>query len=224
MDGAGFWLLFFVPWAATGLGAAAYMARHGHFWPAWAALGLAFGPLILPLALEARRHERTAMARVLATGRPAGGPIDVLVGIDGSEASHGALHHAVSLVGRRMGRLTLAMVVDFDTGGPGERPELAMATQLALARAEELGAEEHVRPDVVLLAGMPAEALLRYAREHGFELLVVGAHGHGRAIGLGSVAATLARHADLPVLIGPPLAVAFEQPAPDLEDPANLFL
>jgi nucleotide-binding universal stress UspA family protein len=57
------------------------------------------------------------------------------------------------------------------------------------------------RPQTVLLGGVPAEALQRYALEHD-DVLVARRRGHGgsRAL-LGTLASRLARESRLPVLL-----------------------
>jgi nucleotide-binding universal stress UspA family protein len=57
-------------------------------------------------------------------------------------------------------------------------------------------------PETIVLAGRPATALLGYATSKDYDLLVVGSRGHGasKAV-LGSVAATLVRAPELPVLV-----------------------
>ena len=58
-----------------------------------------------------------------------------------------------------------------------------------------------VQPEV--LVGPPATEIVRYAREHGIDLIVVGTHGRGpiRRAFVGSVAERVLREAACPVLI-----------------------
>ena len=54
----------------------------------------------------------------------------------------------------------------------------------------------------VLLRGQPAAALQEYARAASYQLLAVGTRGEGRSLAvLGSVASSLARGTDIPVLL-----------------------
>jgi len=55
----------------------------------------------------------------------------------------------------------------------------------------------------VLIDDQPAAAIVRFAREHAIDEIVMGSHGRG-AVGrllLGSVASEVARHADIPVTL-----------------------
>jgi nucleotide-binding universal stress UspA family protein len=183
-----------VVWVAIGLIASLVMGRRGHDAFGWLVLGAVLGPLAVPLAVRAVRGERPRSARVVRTGSEGEGAIDVLVGIDGSDTSARALEAAVSLLGPRVGRLTLAQVVEHDA------PPIRRDTETSLGLlAATLG--DGVAGAVVLI-GKPSEALSSYATSNDFEMLVVGRRGRGasRAL-LGSTATQLAHGADVPVLI-----------------------
>ncbi len=51
--------------------------------------------------------------------------------------------------------------------------------------------------------GQPGESIARYAREGGFDLIVMGSHGHGRLANLmlGSVTTMVLSHCSVPVLL-----------------------
>ena len=190
-------------WVTIGVSSAVVMGRRGHSWYAWAALGAVFGPLVIPLALNDVKREQEAHAITLAQGERSEGPIRVVVGIDGSAESHAALNSVIDLLGHRLGALILAAVVDYDTAlsnQPWEerdRAEADLATAAAVV-AERLGRT----PETVLLAGMPATALIDHATASGAHLLAIGSRGHGATKALlGSAATHLAAHASLPVLI-----------------------
>jgi nucleotide-binding universal stress UspA family protein len=75
-------------------------------------------------------------------------------------------------------------------------------------------------PDVPItvarIGGDPAEEILRYARRHPIDLIVVGTHGHtgaGRML-LGNVAERVVRGARCPVLVVPVLRQGAAAPAP----------
>ena len=70
-----------------------------------------------------------------------------------------------------------------------------------------------------VVVGEPAEALLRAAEQYGADVLVMGTHGRyglNRWFG-GSVAETVARRADLPVLVVREASVQEPDGAPDSE-------
>ena len=124
----------------------------------------------------------------------------MLVGIDGSVQSAAALRAALDLLGDRIGRLTLAGVIDYDSaisGRPWDTERLAIDELGRLAATVE-----DPKPSTALLVGDPAAALARHAAEDGYELLVVGRRGHGASKALlGSTAMKLGRGTDVPVLI-----------------------
>ena len=74
------------------------MGRLGHSSYAWGLLGLLLGPIALLLALVEVRNERPWWTRLVASGDPGGGPVDVLVGIDGSPESAAATAAALDTI------------------------------------------------------------------------------------------------------------------------------
>jgi nucleotide-binding universal stress UspA family protein len=197
-------------WIGVGLLLALLMGRRGHDPFAWWLLGTTLGPLALPLAISAERHREDRVWPVRA-GRPGQGPVDVLVGLDGSAEAAAALATVLDLLGPRLGRLTLATVtgldasVEHDRALARARAELERQGRLVQLRlsTRQHGPDDGRRvPALVLVAGRPAEALQRLAVEGGYDLLVVGTRGAGLSkVLLGSTATTLAAHAMLPVLL-----------------------
>ncbi|MEX0755365.1 MAG: universal stress protein [Actinomycetota bacterium] len=194
-------LLIAVVWVAIGSIVTFVMGRRGHDLFNWGVLGAVFGPLVIFLALDAARHEPEATApRQVRVGTPGPGPVQVLVGIDGSAESTAAMSHAIDLLGDRIGQLTLAAVIDHDAArtarpwGAAADAERALETCAASVVAWD--------PETVVLAGAPGAALLQHATDKDYDLLVVGSRGHGasKAV-LGSVASRLVRAPGLPVLI-----------------------
>ncbi len=200
MDATQKLLLVGAVWAAIGVAASILMGRRGHSSFAWLVLGAALGPLCIPVAMVAVFEERARRMREVVDGRAGQGPVDILVGIDGSSESEDALRRAGALFGTRVGRLTLASVEDFDTAASGGSSMSEERTSLLLERmASEFGAQ---RPSAIILSGRPAEALIRYATDESYELIAIGRRGRGasKAV-MGSTASRLARGADVPVLI-----------------------
>lgn len=181
-------------WLSVGLTLSLVMGRRGHDAFGWLILGTLFGPLGAIFAVEARREEQMR-PEVVAPERSHGpGPVDVLVGMDGSPESRAALEGAVALLGPRLGRLTLATVIPYDTG---------VATQrTARAEIERQGAAVEAGPELELLHGRPGAALLPSAAEGGYDLLVIGTRGAGAAKAfLGSTAVAVSESAKMPVLL-----------------------
>jgi nucleotide-binding universal stress UspA family protein len=185
--------------------------RLGHSPFAWGLLGLVLGPIALLLAPVEVRNERPWWTR-LASGDPGGGPVDVLVGIDGSPESAAATTAALELLSDRVGRLTLVAVTEVDDSVAGHqerarlRDELERQAEVVRAWLQEhdaIGqAKGKVTPELQLMSGPPVRTLDTIAAEDGYGLLVVGARGAGMSsVLLGSVATKLAARASVPVLI-----------------------
>ena len=206
--------LGFAAWIVTGIVLGLVMGRRGHNAFGWLVIGSILGPLAVIIALVLAHDEPQGASRTLVPAVRGQGPVDVLVGLDGSPEAANALHAALAILGPRVGRLSLAGVVDYDlaaTDPPAEgerqlRAELARqeAYVLSLAPRFELAsaASHAAHPEVVILTGRPSTALTTKATEEGFDLIVVGTRGRGlsRAL-LGSVASELASHSKVPVLL-----------------------
>jgi len=196
-DSFGLVILIIAAWLTIGLMLSVLMGRRGHNSFGWLVLGAVFGPLGVVLAVDAWRHaERLAPVPASDVLPQVGaGPVDVLVGYDGSPESGAAIDAAVALLGDRIGRLTVATVVNYGSVPGDER----MARQ-ALRR---LAARVPARPSAFeVLHGHPSAALTQYAIEGGYELIAVGARGKGvsRAV-YGSAASELARDGKIPTLV-----------------------
>lgn len=195
-------VLIVVGWIAFGPALSLVMGRRGHSAAAWGVTGMFLGPLAVPVALSAaRRHHETTVA-VLTEGAVGAGPLSVLAAIDGSDEARAALARAVSVLGDRMGRLTLVHVASVDAADDAvlmER-EANEARQWMAAARQALGG--HTATECVV-AGPPAPTLARIAAEDGDDLLVVGSRGRGMSPRLlGSVVQALAGSSPVPVLIG----------------------
>lgn len=190
-------------WVLIGVTASLVMGRRGHSAYTWLLLGAVFGPLVVPIGMTAVRAERRdprAQARFVEVGEQGSGTVNVLVGIDGSVQSAAALRAALELFADRIGRLTLAGVIDYDSaisGRPWDTERLAVVELNRIAASVEVP-----RPATVVLVGNPAAALAKHAAGDGYELLVVGRRGHGASKALlGSTAMKLGHGADVPVLV-----------------------
>lgn len=190
-------------WALVGVAASIVMGRRGHSPFTWLLLGAILGPLAIPLALLALRDERRdprVKARPLREGTLGSGTVDVLVGIDGSVQSSAALRAATDLFAERIGRLTLAGVIDYDIAISGRTWDTErLATETLERSAASVGV---MGVGTVLLVGQPAAALMTHAVEGGYDVLLVGRRGHGASKALlGSTAMRLVNTAEIPVLV-----------------------
>lgn len=128
-------------------------------------------------------------------------PAKVMVGLDGSVGSIGALDWAMDLV-----QNTTAEIVAVHAPGP-------RVSQAVLSRAAHVVRDEWCEPlrardvthSVRIEAGEARSALTRAAEEEGVDLIVVGARGLGplRGLLLGSVAGYLVRYATRPIAVVP---------------------
>ncbi|MEF8790052.1 MAG: universal stress protein [Haloarculaceae archaeon] len=158
------------------------------------------------------RFAEVPVLTVRATGgsRLEGDYEDVLVPTDGSDPAAAAIDHGVAIAERTGARVHAVNVVNVDAFGVGPdyasveelrrhlEAEGQRATDEFAARAEEAGLEAVT--DV--RGGTPAKTLLRYAEEHGIDLIAMGTHGRtglGRYV-LGSTTERVLRRSDAPVL------------------------
>ena len=152
-------LLVLAVWLTVGITLAVLMGRRGHGAFEWFLIGTILGPIALPLAWGRISSEPAAPNRetVDVVPGPGTGPVDVLVGIDGSPESESALRTAVELLGPRIGRLTLVGVTGFDHGNP----QVEADTEHALQTLQGMAASASVgHLGITILSGKPSEALL----------------------------------------------------------------
>jgi nucleotide-binding universal stress UspA family protein len=182
-------------WLAIGVALSVVMGRRGHFSLGWGILGAVLGPLAIIAAVGTTGQETEEHPAHLVPSTPHGGPVDVLVGIDGSAECRSAVGQAVALLGPRLGRLTLATVVPFEGVPAHTRQAVAELERHARMSGAPAAGQE-------LLRGQPARALTDFAVRNGYGLLVVGTRGRGlsKAV-LGSTAGALAASCPVPVLM-----------------------
>jgi nucleotide-binding universal stress UspA family protein len=128
-------------------------------------------------------------------------PAQILVATDFSDGADAAFGVAVEYARAFRARLHLLHIFSADEIG---------VTQLL---AETAAKAADVPVTVAGTAGDPADGILRYAADHGIDLIVVGTHGRtgvSRLL-LGSVAERVVRGARCPVLVVP---APPERPAP----------
>ena len=182
-------------WVLEAMALGYLMGRRGYQAPVWIFVGIVLGPVGVLLALSDVVRPPEHEPELLRAGRRRGGAIDVLVGIDDSPESAAAVGRVLDLFGDRVGRVTLARVIPIDASLDIER-------EAAAELADACTAHPDLDPATVVLRGQPAAALRQYVEELGYEVLVVGTRGAGKAHApLGSVAMALAKGVGIPVLL-----------------------
>lgn len=133
----------------------------------------------------------------------------VVVGVDGSPGSAGALQYAAGEARRRAATLVVVNAVHWDNPGieftrPSDDQLLGWGRHLVTEMIEKVGIPEGDPPLVqVVVAGHPAQTLLGHAE--GASALVIGSRGHGtmRSVLLGSVSLRCVTHAVCPTVVVP---------------------
>lgn len=132
----------------------------------------------------------------------------ILIPHDFSETSDAAVKYGIALARNFGARLHLLHV--------GDDARLALETEfpLGLEGAVQDAVRERLmkiftpveqtvlKPEFAVVPGLPAAEIVRYAREHDIDLIVMGTHGRGFVghVVMGSVAEKVVRAAPCPVL------------------------
>jgi nucleotide-binding universal stress UspA family protein len=193
--------LVLVTWVAMGLAAVVYLGRHGRRSPAWFVIGIALGPILLPIALEIVQREGTVLSRSAAGNHGTPARLTVLAAVDGSEESDQALADATRLLSPEGARFILLAVLDPDLGenDPQARRDAEELLESRAARIPEGG----LPPVLEVVGGEPAHVILYRADAGGVDLLVLGRRGRGLTqMLIGSVADQVVRRSSRPVLLG----------------------
>lgn len=191
-------------WGLSGLIIAALLARHGHNFWLYAVLGLGYGPFLVAIWLGSR-SETSRSETIVAEGEPANedGWIDLLVGLDGTEAAVQSTAEVLALLGPAIRRVRLASALDHEVTSAMNQLELDDHRRDHLRDAA--AALGHPNAELALVAGQPDKALVDHALENDLALVVV-AHRRNPTLGAvrGTTVGRLARNAEVAVLIGPP--------------------
>jgi nucleotide-binding universal stress UspA family protein len=182
-------------WLLEALILGVLMRRRGFDPYVWTLLGLFLGPIALFLAVSRIVSPPAADVHHVAAGHPGSGSLNVLIGVDGSPEAAAAVGRLKSLVGRPTHRITLARVAALDAPKDEEQQAVDELNKLS-------GAHPELDAETVVLHGTPTETLQSYAKQEGYDLIVVGSRGTGRKTALtGSVSSKLARGSSVPVLV-----------------------
>jgi nucleotide-binding universal stress UspA family protein len=131
----------------------------------------------------------------------------ILVSLDASKSAGKVLEFSCELAKRLTAQVTLFHVVTVPTEiTSGMDPALFLEAgekflEEFKLKAEKLGVKASTHVDSAY--GNPAHRIVEYAKNGDFDLVALGAMGHSeiRDVLLGSVAQTVSRHAECPVLI-----------------------
>lgn len=136
---------------------------------------------------------------------------EILVPVDGSKHSLNAARAAVEIAEKHGGQVTLLHVVNRSHLVTMGSPESVQAvTEAAVECGEKILQDtlkkvksKTVNIEKEMVWGIPAQIILKKAKEKPYSLIVVGSRGLGQIKGflLGSVSDQVAREASCPVLI-----------------------
>ncbi len=158
----------------------------------------------------------------------------IVVALDFSDSTHDALDAALALAATDPGshvhllHVVPSAVPQLWTDEPTPL-DLRIVEQgradAALKELERLAGSQALDPARMTTAveiGAPANEIVRYAEQHGADVVVLGSHGHGlvRRFLLGSVADKLVRQAPCAVLVVAHRTLRHAAPAPPARLPA----
>lgn len=142
-------------------------------------------------------------------------PKTIVVGVDGSEASHRAAERAAAMARHWEARLLIVTVVRTPEGwwGIGGAPPSPEALSAALAEGQREVLANTVRTlnlegieyETLQELGEPTWKLIAVCEDRDADLLVIGRRGAGLAerVLLGSTADRITHHSPVPVLVTP---------------------
>jgi nucleotide-binding universal stress UspA family protein len=167
--------------------------RKGHDPFNWVLICAVMGPFGLIALFAQTRRPRPA---AVATGRA-----DTLIPTDGSQFSLAAVRH---FIGMRPPGSTVTLLAVL----PVERRE-APAAELQqdidsyVAEAQRLLGEAGIAAETVIAYGDPGTEIVRFARDGGFEQIIMGRRGRGAVakLVLGSVSEKVTRESPVPVTL-----------------------
>lgn len=132
----------------------------------------------------------------------------ILVAVDGSEIGLAAVRAAAKLAAERnIPSVTLINVIPTVASTMGvtllSAPPSDIEAWEVFARPKEILAQAGIGYQLLLAIGDPADEIIRAARDHGFDLIVVGHRGLSpvKAFLLGSVSNRIVSHAPCSVLV-----------------------
>jgi len=188
-------------WSALGLLSVWMLRRNGHS-IAWAGIALWLGPIVLLLVQSI--PVRPGRMVYFRPGDQLPGSLNVMVGLDGSTGSIASARAALEPLRPIVRRIRLVSVVDVETG---EAPDNYSVDDELIERLSDASrALDFPDAELALISGRADHALMTHAVDEAMDVVVVAHRQHRFAsVLLGSTVARLAKHAPVPILIGPPV-------------------
>ncbi|MFB1064029.1 universal stress protein [Natrinema sp. H-ect4] len=127
---------------------------------------------------------------------------DILVPTDGSDGTRRSLTHGLAIAERFDATIHALSVVPEGPLGTLQTDEAIPAAERAVERIEAEATREGVDVETAVEQGVPHEAILAYADDHGIDMIVMGTQGRtglDRVL-VGSVTERIVRMADIPVV------------------------
>jgi nucleotide-binding universal stress UspA family protein len=198
------YILAILTWAAIGLLGCVMFRRQGHNFWIFAGLAVWMGPFIFYVMRLVARQQAPSITRLVRSGTPGDGWLDVLAGIDGSAESTASVTAAVRTILPAVRRIRFVAVLDHETAASPDffhSDEDLEAALYQTAKTLDLPGAE-----LALLSGRADRSLIAHAADEDFHLLLVSHRNHSNiSTLLGSTVQRLSRHSQVPVLVGPPV-------------------
>jgi len=140
----------------------------------------------------------------------------LLVPLDGSKVAESVLPYVEEITAKFGAEIILVSVYESTAVDMGQicRSYLDQIAEQVEHRLREWGAPKEARVTNQVLAGKPADEILRYADEHSVDLIALSSHGAGKGPwAMGNIAWKILQVADKPVLLirAPADSAALEQ-------------
>ncbi|MEZ5406580.1 MAG: hypothetical protein R2761_01055 [Acidimicrobiales bacterium] len=174
--------LFFVAWMTIGTLLALVLVARGHDARTMIGLGLGLGPLMAVVASDTiRRRERRAAPLVLKPGDDLGGPVDVLIVVQGHPDGVVSVRPNLEAAVPSLGTLVLARPVAYEwADGSPDEPVVREEHRALVEAADRLGV---FGAELVLWPGPVDVVVERFRRRHpsGLVLVTMADPGNGAA-------------------------------------------
>lgn len=138
---------------------------------------------------------------------------NILIAVDGSTFSEHAAQYGIELAQKLNGNVFLLCVVDISNlvgnasvGGVIDAEVLKVYHDEALRVVDDISKKyPYAKTQKLTQEGIPSDSILRLARNHKADMIIMGTHGRKGLshLFIGSVAENIVRHSTIPVLVIP---------------------